>query len=381
MLRFVVAAHVASVPTASPVHLGLVYISIDAPTVVLGLLVGSIADKVDLRQLLCTFLAIDIAAQVALSFALSANPFGIPLYLLVILIGLCKGLIDVSFAVYLVLVLPKAQLTTANARVTLGRTLAQALGPMAAGAAVAAYGAPKTLLATAAAAALALLAAAHLLSSKGSLEPRHRRTFSLGTEYLSIIAGLRFMFGHATLRPLAISACFSAAAAGIAIPLLIFVAIHDLHLAAHKVGMLIASGACGAASGSLAASRLCVQFGHGQTLNLGLTLDAVRYGAVVAGLLLANLPLAAAGVVTMGAGFSLHSISRTTLCQTIPPRRYAARVSATRRVILAACTPLGAALGTLMAEVSGVAVGLFFGVSCSGIAAVVATRQLRHIRH
>jgi predicted MFS family arabinose efflux permease len=150
--------------------------------------------------------------------------------------------------------------------------------------------------------AASYLASGFLLLRVPVIEPARRRA-SLHTVRMDALEGLRWVYTHATLRPLALSThswflCVALAGA-VETPF----ALRSLGLNPFGLGLVLAVGGIGGLAGSLAATRLGVRLGTGRVVVACSALTGVAWGVI------ALSPHGPAGWVLFAAGQLLFGLS------------------------------------------------------------------------
>jgi predicted MFS family arabinose efflux permease len=170
------------------------------------------------------------------------------------------------------------------------------------------------------------------------------------------VAGLRFVFRHPMLRPLA---CFSATTYfffGFIGPLYVLYAMRELHFRPALLGFLITLGGVGSMLAASLAPRSARRFGVGPTLIGSIAIGVVCY---------AMLPLAR-GTVAMAAifvtvqqlggdtAFTMFNINEVTLRQTVAPEHLLGRVNGGMQLLTRGIYPIGAVVCGFLSERAGV---------------------------
>jgi predicted MFS family arabinose efflux permease len=282
-----------------------------------------------------------------------------------VVFGLMSLIHDAAFQSFLPRLVPAHLLTAANARLDQSDAVAQTSGPALAGGLVSLLGAPLAVLVDAGSYLISGLSLLRI-----SLVEPPRRPLSIRGIRREAMEGLRWIYLHATLRPLALSTHGWFLCAAIANAVLPPYALQTLGLSPFGLGLALAAGGGGGLIGSLAATRLGSRFGSGRVI------IACRAGAAVAWALIALSTQHWTGWVLFGAGQFLLGLSlgaenanEMGYRQVITPDRLQGRVNATMRSINRAMVVIGAPAGGVLGDALGyrpmiwAAAGGFLGVA------------------
>ena len=334
---------------AGPVEVGVVRAAQFAPYLLVGLLAGALVDRWRRRPTL-------VVAHLAQGTVLLL--LALLWWLDVLTVGLVVALVLVagSFAVFgaaaeqsvLPDLVPHHALVLANARLGQSMTVAQSVGPPAAGALVAASGAGSALLLGGVARVAAGLLVSRTPVQESPPEPAPRR--AMGTE---ILTGLRFLYGHRTLAPLAVSTHVWFLANSIAITVLGLFALRALGLGATGYGLVLAAAGAGGVVGALVAPVVGRRVGEGDAMILGRLLCTLAW---VLALLTPAERGPATALVVLGAAQALYGFAmgledpnEMGYWQARTPRELLGRVNASRRTVNRSVAVVGALLGGLLA--------------------------------
>jgi MFS family permease len=334
--------------TRSPLLIAGISVAARIPWLLLSLVAGALADRLDRRQ---TMLRINLFRAVllgGLAAAVAAGVATLPmLYVAALLLGAAETLFDTSAQSLLPAVVPRAELTRANSRLYAVELVANAfVGPplgglLAAFALAVAFGVPAAAY-LAGAGCLALLAGAFRPARQGP--PTRLRD--------DIVEGLRFVWRHPVLRPLALllgveNMAFTAHGS---VLVLFVVAPGPMGLSEAGFGVLSATLGVGALLGTWLAVPTERRLGRSRTLVLSVVLSVASL--LVPGLT-SSAVLVGASLVVGGLQMVLWNVVTVSLRQRISPDRLLGRVNACYRLVGWGTMPLGAFLGGLVAEVLG----------------------------
>ncbi|GAB3248360.1 MFS transporter [Arthrobacter pigmenti] len=372
---------------------GLVNASRWAPYLVFGLFAGIWVDQFRRRTVL---IAADLGcglvlAALAVSGALGA--LNVPAVMALMFgFGTLALMSDAAYRSFLTHLVPRPLLVRANARLQQSMTVAQTTGGAVAGALVALVTAPFALLIDAFS---YFFSGAVLISLKGSAtdRPPLHNPGSLGRQ---IAEGLRWIYGHARLGPLAWKShiwFIGSAIMGAVFPALI---LNELRLGAFGLGLTMGCAGVGAVLGTLISHRAGERWGTGrvvvasdlfQPLAVALiALSPVVAAAVSSGPatgdaygspgewpagLWGAFALAAVGQFFFGLAMGAESPLEMGYQQAVTPDRLIARMSATLRSANRGMIVVGAPLGGLIAAAAGVGAALWVASGIMLIAALV----------
>ena len=263
--------------------------------------------------------------------------------------GLLSLLNDAAFQSFVPRLVPTHLLTLANARFDQSDAVAQTSGPALAGGLVSVLTAPWAVLVDAAS---YLISGLLLLRVPVSEPPR--RPLSVRGVRREATEGLRWVYKHPNLRPLALSThgwFLCSAVAGAILPAF---ALRTLGLSAFGLGLALAVGGIGGLIGSLAATRLGARFGAGRVV------IACRAATAVSWALVALSTHDWSGWVLFGAGQLLFGLSlgaenanEMGYWQAVTPDALQGRMNATRRSINRTMIVVGAPAGGLLGDAIG----------------------------
>jgi MFS family permease len=349
---------------ARPSQMGFMTAVGAAAVLLMGLAAGDWADRMRRRPIL---IGADLA-RAALLVSIPAAAFlhrlcMAQLYAVTALAGFCTVFFDVAYQTYMPALVERPNLLEANSKLAMSSAAAEIAGPGLTGVLVQLITAPIAILFD----ALSFLvsAASVWLIRKPEPKPAPPPAHHLQQE---TVAGLRFVFRHPMLRPLA---CFSATTYfffGFIGPLYVLYAMRELHFRPALLGFLITLGGVGSMLAASLAPRSARRFGVGPTLIGSIAIGVVCY---------AMLPLAR-GTVAMAAifvtvqqlggdtAFTMFNINEVTLRQTVAPEHLLGRVNGGMQLLTRGIYPIGAVACGFLAERAGVRGTL--AIAISGIA-------------
>jgi len=347
----------------SATDVGLVNAARWAPYLLVGLLVGVLADRLRRRPVL---VATDLGRAVVLAgipLLAALDRLSLPALLaLVATLGLLSLANDAAHQSFLPRLVPRTGLSRANARLQQSDAAAQTSGPALGGALVAVLGAPAAVLVDAA----SYLASGVLTATIRTVEPaperqqRHLRR-ELGD-------GVSWVYRHRTLGPLAWSThvwfLFFSVLGAVYAPFMLT----TLHRSPLALGVTLALAGVGGLAGASASERVAARVGLFRTMAGARLLEAggitvVALAAIAPGPALALLGV---GQLLVGLGLGLEGPVDMAYRQGVTPDRLQGRMNTTMRSANRAVIVVGAPLGGLLADRAGSGVAL--AVSASGVA-------------
>ncbi|OYV60934.1 MAG: MFS transporter [Actinobacteria bacterium 21-73-9] len=346
------------------------------PYPLFGLVAGVLVDRSRRRPLLAvTDLVRGLLLVVVPVLAVAHHLSLVVLMLFMAVFGSMSLLNDAASQSFLPRLVPANQLTPANARLDQSGAVAQTSGPAIGGGLVSLLSAPWAVLID----AVSYLVSGLLILRIPIPEPP-RRTGSLRGVRREALEGLRWIYKHATLRPLALNThgwFLCNAVAGTVLPLFV---LRTLGVSAFGYGVVLSVGGVGALVGSLAATRLGARFGCGRVV----VACRVATAASWASMALSHHQLS--GWVVLGAGQLLFGLSMGAenanemgYWQALTPDALQGRTNATRRSINRAMIVIGAPAGGFLGDAIGYRLMLW--IVAGGFLVVAITLGLSKFRN
>ena len=346
------------------------------PYALFGLLVGVIIDRARRRPIQ---IAADLVRSVLLIVvAVLAMTNRLPILVLVVFMavfGLSALVGDAASQAFLPRIVPAPMLTRAHARIDQSSAVAQTAGPGIAGVVIAVIGAPWAFVAD---------AVSYLFSGLMLIRIRVREPAPDGSRRravrVEVSEGLRWVYRHATLGPLAVITHLWFVFAGIAGVVLPFFLLDTVKFSSNALNTLALGAAgsiagIGALIGSSAAPRLGVRFGTGHVVVGCHAMLPVAYA------LLAVSPANSIGRVLIGVaeiiiGLSLGASNSNEMGyrQTVTPDHLQGRMNATMRSINRAMLVIAAPVGGVLADAIGYRLTLW--IVAAGFAGVAVALGL-----
>ena len=294
------------------------------------------------------------------------------LYVVAFAVGILGLFFDIAVTSYVPSVLARDQLVDGNSKLATSTSVATVAGPSVGGVLVQLISAPGAIAVD----AVSFLTSALLLRGVQAHEPVAGAPSGTGRTRLSneLMEGLRFLVRQPLLRAMTLSSALGSLAVSIQGAVLILYATTDLGISAALLGTVFASRGIAALVGAWLAGRVSVRFGEGRAFIIGTLVGAV--GAFTLTLPsaspAASMAVMIGGLVLLGVGAPIYSVTQLSLRQAITPDRLLGRVNAGRRFVVFGVAPLGALAGGILGETLGLRAALLTGALCMAGAVVAA---------
>jgi MFS family permease len=357
---------------------GLVNAARWLPYLLFGLVAGVFVDRSRRRPLLVTtdigrgLLLIGIPA-LALTHRLSVPV----LMVFMAIFGLLSLLNDAAFQSFLPRLVPARLLTAANARLDQSDAVAQTSGPALAGGLVSLLTAPWAVLVDAASYLISGVVLMRIKMAEPPADPATDRNIRR-----EAAEGLRWIYTHPILRPLALNAhgwfLCSAVAGAVLTPF----ALRDVGLSPFGLGLALAAGGVGGLLGSLAATGLGARFGSGRVVIACRAFTAASFALMALSTAhWSGWLLFGAGQLLLGLSMGAENANEMGYWQVATPDQLQGRMNATRRSINRSMIVVGAPIGGFLGDAIGYRAMLF--TAAGGflvVAAALAASRFRDAR-
>jgi MFS family permease len=322
-------------------QVGLVSVLSTVAFAVVGLPAGAIVDRVRQRRLLLwsDFGRALLVAALAVPL-LGGGVLG-PVYVVALGTGVLAVSFDVAHQSYLPKLIGRDELVAGNGQLTTVAMVAQVLGPVCAGAAIAVASLHGALLVIAAAFLGSALFLTRITAPDRRPEPVADR--HLGRE---IRAGLRFVLRHPLLRRIALAGGLYNLFALVIQSIVTVRLVRDLGLTATEAAVYFAAGGAGGVVGALVARRLADRIGRHRIIGLSLLTTApfaLLTPLVTSG---GQVWLAAVGYAIVSVGAVVFNVAQVSARQEVCPDELLGRMNATLRFLLWGSMPVGALQGS-----------------------------------
>jgi MFS family permease len=361
---------VVQVLDASPVEVGIVNAAQILPYAVFGLVAGVVVDRTARRPLA-------MWASVGRAVTLAVIPVLWALHVLDIWSLAVLLFVFGSFSVFgfaatqslLPAIVPSRLLLRANSRLDQADAAAQTAGPALGGALVGLLGAPLAIVVD----AVTYLVDAIVLAFLRIREPRRARNERrLSTEMRE---GLRWVYGHRTLRPLALSTHIWFFANAMALTAFALLALRTLGMSPTVYGLIFAVSGVAMFAGASIAPRMGRHCGEGRTIVVGRALYPVAWSGVA----LAPAAGGIASVVVIAVAFGLHGFAgglentnEMGYRQAVTPDAHLGRVNATMRSANRTVAAVGSLTAGALVTLTGPTIVLWCCVGVFAVAFAVA---------
>jgi MFS family permease len=343
-----------------------------------GLPAGALVDRMRCRPMM---IAADLGRMLlygSIPVAAALHVAGIgQLYTVVFLGGVLTIFFDVANTTHLPVLIGKDDLVEGNARLQINQSVAATLGPSLAGLLVQWFTAPFAVVLDALSYLASAIGIRAIHTPEPPATPKADRPPLLG----EIRAGLRFVFGHEVIRPIA-GYLFTEAffqGAGFTGLLTVFL-VGPLRLTPGLIGVLGGVGMLGAVAGSLLATRIARGLGRapallasGVLMGIGaLLVPLARPGWLVACYVLGN--------AILGFSIILNIVTEVSISQAACPDELRGRMTATMRIMTYAGLPLGSLTGGLVGTALGVRPTIWaaaIGIAAAAIWLIGPARSVR----
>jgi MFS family permease len=356
--------------TRSPLLIAGVTIAARLPWLIAPV-AGALADRLDRRRTMVQVNLVRTVLLGGLALAVAADQASLALlYAVAVLLGLAETLFDTSAQSLVPAIVARDDLTRANSRLFAVELVANTfvgppLGGLLAAAALAlAFGLPAVAYLVGAG-CLALMAGGFRAAAAVAAGPTRLRD--------DVAEGLRFVWRHPVLGPLAVMLGLQnmAFSATYAILVLFAVAPGPMGLSKAGFGVLLAMLGVGSLVGTWLAVPVERRLGPVPTLVVSVVVSAVFLAVPF---VTTNPVLVGTWQVTSGVAMVLWNVVTVSLRQRITPDRLLGRMNAAYRLVGWGTMPLGAALGGALAETLGLRAT--FAVAAAVVLATLAGFRL-----
>jgi MFS family permease len=340
---------------ASSAEMGWLRATGTAASFVVGPFAGVVIDRVRRRPVIILAdlgLAL-LAASIPAAFFLGTLGMR-HMYVVQFLAGALFIFSEVALMAYLPALVRREQLVRANSQMQASSAAVSIAGPGLAGLLVQALSAPVVVLFDTVSFLLSAVCTALIRAPEptpGATEPQPRRGV-----WAEIGEGLRFVYGHAVLRPLAEAIALHFLFVNVIYTLLVLYAVRELGIGPAPLGIVFASLGPGFLVGALVAPRAARRFSPGRVMTYAplLTVAGLSLVPLARGSQATSVAMLSAAHFLTACGIQLHGINLVSLRQSVTPHRLQGRMNASFRYV----NLLGACLGSLAAGALAERVGL-----------------------
>jgi MFS family permease len=345
---------------ATPFEVGLLGTAEFLPFILVGLPAGVWVDRLRRRPIL---IAGDLGRAVSLGSVPLAYELGVlhiaQLYVVAFVTGVLTVFFDVSYQSYLPSLVERDQLVDGNAKLEISRSGAQLAGPGLGGLLVQALRAPVAIFAD----ALSYLWSAMwvFLIRKKEL-PIERPAEGHRSMRKEIREGLRYVWRHPYLRPIAFCTGSSNLFSSMFIAVLVLFAVRSLHMKPGLIGLALGVGNVGFLLGAFFAQRIAKRVGIGPAIIGSIGLASPVW--LLVPLATPSTGFAILVITTLVTGFggmAVYNINQVSLRQAITPMRMQGRMNATMRFMVWGTLPIGSFVGGILGNTIGLRPTLWVG--------------------
>jgi MFS family permease len=351
---------------ATPFEMGVLSAAASAAFLLIGLPAGVWVDRLSRRRVMLVADFVRAALLLSIPTAWWAGVLTLAqLVVVALLVGGATVMFDIAYQSYLPALVGRDQLVEGNSKLEASRAVAEVSGPAAAGGIAQVVGAAVGVLAT----GVGYLASALFLLRIRTEEAPPQSSERPGLVH-EIAEGLRFVFGHRSLRAIVGCTGTSNFFSGISAAVLVLFLVRELDLSEGVVGLLFSAAGVGAVLGALTANRWNARFGQTKVIWLS-ALVTMPFGLLI--------PLGAAdwrivfvvvGEVVVGYGVIVYNIAQVSYRQSICPDHLLGRMNASVRFVVWGALPLGGLLGGVLGEGIGITPTLWVAMAGQSLASL-----------
>ncbi|NUT50319.1 MAG: MFS transporter [Saccharothrix sp.] len=358
--RTVLPLLAAGTLAATPFEMGVLSAAGTAAFLLIGLPAGVWVDRLSRRPVM---LAADVVRAALLLSIPVAWWLGVltlaHLVVVALLVGAATVMFDVAYQSYLPALVGREQLVEGNSKLEASRAVAEVSGPAVAGGIAQAVGAAVGVLAT----GVGYLASALFLLRIRTVEKPAPPPAKPGLVH-EIAEGLRFVFGHRSLR--AIVACTGTANffGGMAAAVLVLFLVRELGLSDGVVGLVLSSAGIGGVLGALTVGRWNARFGQTTVIWLSGLVTWPLGILVPLGAADWRIVFVVVGEAAVAYGATVYNIAQVSYRQSLCPDHLLGRMNASIRFVVWGAMPLGGLVGGALGGGVGVTATLALGMTC-----------------
>lgn len=348
-----------------------------APGIVLALFAGGMIDRGRKRRIL--IVADVVRALLVTSLPIAYWTGALTMTHLIVVgagVGAATTLFSITDNTYLPALIGKENLVEGNSKIEASEAVAEIAGPSAGGVLIGLLGAPIAVLIDAATYVWSVLFLSRIDNPGEPIaEPKRRDVFG------DLRIGLRAVFGHPILRPIAVSQMAWYGAAGAFIALYQPFCWRTLHLSETEIGAVIGCGGIGALLGALVARRLRDRHGLGPTMAVAslISMLATLLIPLATGPHWLVLAFLITHQIVSDGAMVVVQVHATTTQQTLLPQAVLGRASAAVHVCAISMMPIAAVIFGAAGSAMGTRTALWIGLGL-GCGAPLALATLWRIR-
>ncbi len=344
------------------------------PWLLFGLYAGALADRLDRRVVVMVADAVRALIVAALCVMILTHAVNITVVLIVMFcFGIGEVFADSTSSTLLPMLVDKADLAIGSARMQAGNLAANQLVGPPVGAFLFAAGMAVPFVTQAVSVAFGVMLVSRIATPKGGV-----RGEAVTNVRRDVVDGLRFLWGHAAVRTLAVVIFVFNITWGAAWSVLVLYSLNRLHMGEVGFGLLTTATAVGGIAGTASFDWLQRRVALKTLMRGCLLLEVLTHLSLA----LTTVPWVAMVImVVFGAYAFVWGTLGYTVRQRAVPTEFQGRVGSVYVVGLFAGLVIGQGLGGVIAEQWGLAAPFWFAFVGSGITLVLVWRQLAHIAH
>lgn len=360
--------------TRSPALVSMAMLLVGLPWLLFGLLAGAVADRVDRLRMVVVANLLRTVVLVVLTASIVTGVVNIAVVLgAMFLLGTAEVFADTAYRTFLPMLVAKADLGVANARLQAGFVTLNQLAGAPVGAALFAVGMAVPFGVQIACGLLAVVLVTRIALPPGPVRGE------VDTHVLRDIGdGLQWLMGHPPVRTLALVIVSFNMTWAAAWAILVLYSLDVLDMGPVGYGLLTTASAAGGLIGTFLYGWLERHVPLATLMRACLVLEVVMHLGFA-------LTTAAWVAVLIMFGFGLYAFVWGTLSQAVRqravPTQFQGRVGSVYSVAIFGGIVIGSGLGGLIAEHGGITAPFWFAFVGSGITLALVWRQLGHIAH
>lgn len=366
-----------SLLAATPGEVSLMMAMVFVPGLLLAVFVGGHIDRGDKRAILVGADLVRAAAVASIPLAAWTGTLGLAQVIVVgAVVGAATAVFQITDNSYLPQLIGKEHLVEGNAKLEATDSVAEIVGPAAAGGLIGVLGGPLAVLVDAAS---YVWSAAFLIGLPGGRGAPAETTATRRHPLADLAAGMRALASDRAVLRLAIASALEHVALGFFVSLYMVYTLRELDLGAATVGIVIGFGGVGALLGAFGAQRMANALGLAGTLLVAMLLSrAASFLIPLAAEV--DRPAAIALLIAhqlIGDGFMVvFAVHAITLRQSTLPGEVLGRANAASHVLTVGAMLAGAVIGGVLGDAYDARAGLWIG-SAAGLAAPVILLRSR----
>jgi predicted MFS family arabinose efflux permease len=343
---------------AGPGETGFLAMMQTLPFLLLSIPLGLLADRVSRRQLMVIAEGVRAGSLAVLLLAVVYGYVSMSLLVILGFVGACGTVaFNVAGPALVPSLVEREQLSLANSRMELARSVAFSAGPALGGALVSWTGGSAAF-----ALATALSVAACLCMSRISVAGRPSTPQTAQSPLKAMREGLALVWQQPLLRAVLLTAIIWNMSWFILQAVYVSYAIRQLGLTASTVGFTLAAYGVGMVVGASLSQLLLKRVNFGTAVIIGPFCSVLAMATICVSIFFPSYFWLGLGFFLFGVGPILWTITSTTLRQTLTPQIMLGRVSAIFQTVNSGARPVGAALGGFVGSLWGEATCLWLAL-------------------